>query len=74
MNKKMICGVLLTVVGLVYSAFCFIEAVLHPGTYNGIGGLRGALLCSDTLLPFVLSTAVMWIGLLLCFIEAYRKH
>ena len=74
MNKKMICGVLLAVIGLVYSAFCFIYAAMNPCIYNGIGGLKGAFLGSDMLLPFILSTAVMWIGLLLCFIEAYQKH
>lgn len=74
MNKKMICGVLLAVVGLVYSAFCFIYAAMNPWNYNGIDGLLGSFLGTDMLLPFILSTAVMWIGLLLCFIEAYRKR
>lgn len=74
MNKKMICGVLLSVIGLVYSAFCFIYAAVHPWNYNGIGGLLGSFLGTDMLLPFILSTAVVCIGLILCFVEAYRKH
>ncbi|WP_295744564.1 hypothetical protein [uncultured Oscillibacter sp.] len=74
MNKKMVCGVLLTVVGLIYSAFCFFYTLMNPCIYNGIGGLMGSFLGADTLLPFMISTAVMCIGLLLCFLEAYQKH
>ena len=56
MNKKMVFGILVTVVGLVFSAFCFIYTIMNPCIYNGI------------------STVVMCIGLLLCFVEAYRKN
>lgn len=73
MNKKMVCGVLTTVVGLVFSAFCFFYTVMNPCIYNGIGGLMGSFLGADTLIPFIVSTAVMCIGLLLCFAEAFRK-
>ena len=73
-NKKMVCGVLVTVVGLVFSAFCFFYTVMNPCNYNGTGGLMGAFLGADTLIPFIISTAVMCAGLLLCFIEAYRKQ
>ena len=48
--------------------------LMHPCVYNGIGGLMGAFLGADTLVPFIISTVVMCAGLLLCFIEAYRKH
>ena len=74
MNKKMICGILLTVLGLIYSVICFVYTLMHPCVYNGIGGLMGAFLGADTLVPFIISTIVMCAGLLLCFIEAYRKH
>ena len=72
-DKKMICGVLLTVIGLVFSAFCFIWAVAHPCIYNGIGGLVGALLYAGILIPFLLALAVMGAGVILCFILAFRK-
>ena len=74
MNNKMICGVLVTLIGLVFSAFCFIYAALNPWDYNGIDGLLGSFLGTRLLIPFVISTAIMCIGLVLCFITAYRKE
>ncbi len=74
MDKKMICGILLTVIGLVFSFACFIIAVLHPWTYNDIGGLLGSLLGTDTLIPFVIALTVMILGLAICFWTAFRKE
>lgn len=74
MNKKMVFGILVTVVGLVFSAVCFIYTMMNPCIYNGIGGLMGSFLGADLLAPFIISTVVMCIGLLLCFVEAYRKN
>lgn len=73
MDKKMICGVLLTEIGLVFSAFCFIWAVANPCLYNGMDGLLGALLNAGILIPFLLALAVMGAGVILCFILAFRK-
>lgn len=73
MDKKMICGVLLTVIGLVFSAFCFIWAVANPCLYNGMDGLLGALLNAGILIPFLLALSVMGAGVILCFILAFRK-
>lgn len=72
--KKMILGILITMIGLVYSSFSFIYATIHPWTYNGIGGLLGSFLGTGMLEPFVISTVIMCFGLMLCFVEAYRKH
>ncbi|EOS63601.1 hypothetical protein C816_03375 [Oscillibacter sp. 1-3] len=72
-NKKMVFGILVTVAEFVFSAFCFIYTIMNPCIYNGIGGLMGSFLGADTLVPFIVSTVVMCIGLLLCFVEAYRK-
>ena len=41
MAPKLLCGLLLTLVGLVFSSFCFIYAVMNPWNYNGINGLLG---------------------------------
>lgn len=73
MSNKMIFGVLVTIIGLVFSAFSFIYAVLNPWNYNGIDGLLGAFLGTHTLLPFIVGTIVLIVGLILCFKEAYRK-
>lgn len=73
MNNKMIFGLLLCAIGTVFSLFCLACAVSHPVIYNGIGGLYGSLLGTDTLIPFILSLAVMLLGIGICFAEAYRK-
>lgn len=42
MVPKLLCGLLLTLVGLVFSSFCFIYAVMNPWNYNDINGLLGS--------------------------------
>lgn len=74
MDKKMVCGILLTIIGLVFSAFCFIYAVMNPWSYNGIEGLLGSLLGTNTLIPFIISLVVMVIGLGICFWIAFRNE
>ena len=44
MEPKLLCGLLLTLVGLVFSSICFIYAVMNPWNYNGINGLLGSFL------------------------------
>lgn len=73
MDKKMTCGILLTLIGLVFSAFCFMNAVLNPWMYNGLDGLLGALLGTHTLIPFVIALIVMIFGLTICFWIAFKK-
>ncbi len=74
MDKKMVYGILLTIIGLIFSAFCFINAVLNPWNYNGIEGLLGSFLGTNTLVPFILSLIVMVLGLAICFWRAFRKE
>ena len=72
-DKKMIFGLLLAVIGCIFSAFCFFYAVMHPCIYNGIGGLRGAFLNTGLTVPFVISMLVMIAGIVICGIEAFKK-
>lgn len=74
MNKKMVCGVLLTVIGLVYSVVCFIYAAMNPWVYNGIDGVLGSFLGTGTLVWFIVTVIVMCAGLVICFMEAFRKE
>lgn len=74
MSKKMIFGVLLTLIGGAYSLFCFIQAAIHPWDYNGIDGLWGSFLGTHMLFPFLLALAVMCAGLAVCYREAYPKN
>ena len=72
--KKMICGILLTLIGLVYSASCFVCAVVRqPWSYNGIDGILGSLLGTQTMVPFIISLIIMVFGLVLCCIFAFKK-
>lgn len=71
MNNKMVFGVLITVIGLVFSAFSFIYAALNPWNWNGIDGLLGSFLGTHMLIPFIIGTVVMIAGLFICFKEAY---
>lgn len=73
MDKKMIFGILLTIIGLSFSAICFVDALLNPCIYNGIDGLLGAFLGQDTLIPFVISFAAMILGVGICYREAFRE-
>lgn len=71
--KRMVFGVLLTLVGLLFSAFCFIHAILNPVTLNGVEGLLSAFISHGTLVTFILSAIVMCAGLVICGWEAFRK-
>ena len=73
MSNKMALGALVTIIGLVFSAFSFIYAAINPCNWNGIGGLLGSFLGTHMLIPFIVGTVVMIIGLVLCFIEVYGK-
>lgn len=70
MDKKMVCGVLLTIIGLTFSVLFLILAALNPWDYNGISGLLGSLLGTHTFIPFVISFTVMIVGLGICFWRA----
>ena len=72
-NNKMVVGVLVTIIGLVFSAFSFIYAALNPWNWNGIDGLLGSFLGTHMLVPFTIGMTVMIAGLVICFKEAYRK-
>lgn len=73
MSNKMVFGVLITIIGLVFSAFSFIYAALNPWNWNGIRGLLGSFLGTHMLIPFIVGIIVMVAGLAICFMEAYCK-
>lgn len=73
MSNKMMFGALVTIIGLVFSGFSFIYAAMNPWNWNGIDGLLGSFLGTHMLIPFILGVAVMIVGLVICFREAYPK-
>lgn len=72
-SNKMLFGVLITTIGLVFSAFSFIYAAMNPWEWNGIGGLLGSFLGTHMLIPFIIGMLIMIVGLVLCFLESYCK-
>ena len=72
--KRMVFGILLTLIGLLFSAFCFIHAILNPVCLNGVEGLMSAFISHYTLFPFILSFVVMCVGLVICGWEAFRNN
>ena len=71
--KRIIFGTLITIIGLVFTAFTFIYAALNPWSYNGIDGLMGSFLGTQMLVPFIISLIVLVIGLAIVGFEAYRR-
>ena len=60
MSNKMVFGVLITIIGLVFSTFSFIYATLNPWNWNGIDGLLGSLLGTHMLIPFIRGYNEIW--------------
>ena len=73
-KKIMFLALVLTLIGLVFAAGSFFFALAHPWIYNGIDGLLGSFLGTNTLIPFILGLAVMMIGLAFLLWEAFRKR
>ena len=71
--KKFVFGILIIVIGLIFSAFIFMYAIMNPGRYNGISGLYGSLLCADLVASFIILLIVLIVGIAICGVEAYRK-
>ncbi len=72
--KKFAFGLLVSFIGLVFSAFSFMYAIMNPVSFNGTSNLFTHLSCNDLLFPFILSTAVMLAGVYLCWSEAYQRN
>ncbi len=71
--KKMILGALFFGVGFVGVLALSIVAAFNPWSYNGIGGLRGSLLGTGMMFPFILFFAIGVVGIVICVYEAYIK-
>lgn len=71
--KRFIFGLIIFLLGAVVSVFNYIDAVLNPCNYNGIGGLEGAFLGRGTLDITIVFVIVLIVGLGICGFEAFRK-
>ncbi|OPX44082.1 hypothetical protein CLHUN_18780 [Ruminiclostridium hungatei] len=72
--KRFIFGLIIFLFGAVIFVFNYIDAVLNPCNFNGIGGLKGAFLGRGTLDITVISVVVLLVGLGICGFEAFRKR
>lgn len=71
--KRYLFGVMVFLLGMVNMVISFTYTIMNPGIYNNIGGLLGSFLCADTLIPFIIFTAITGLGLYICWYEAYCK-
>ena len=71
--KRMLLGMMLFFAGFAGVVILSCLSVFKPWIYNGIGGLRGFLLGTDTMTVFVISCIFCSVGLLICVIEYFRK-
>lgn len=69
--KKFLFGMLISIIGLIFTTICFVCSAINPGIYNEIGGLLGSLLFNHMLMPFIISLIILLIGLIICGYEAY---
>lgn len=71
--KRFSFGVLIAIIGLMFSLSFVFYAAVNPGFYNEIGGILGSVLYANLLVPLILSLLVMLAGVFLCWHEAYQK-
>ena len=71
--KRMLLGMMLFFTGFVGMLTLCCISVFKPWNYNGIEGLRGFLLGTNTTSIFVISCIICVIGLIICVIEYFRK-
>lgn len=69
--KKMIFGSTIFIGGLVGGLAIFITSFFKPWSYNNIEGLLGFLLGTKSLFLFILFIMMTFIGLFICYKEAY---
>lgn len=71
--KRSIFGAVLLVCGAAGYRVLRIFLSLHPCDYNGITGIRGALLGYDLVAPYVVFCAMGILGFLICIYESYFR-
>ena len=67
--KKMVCGILVTVIGLCFSSLSLIYALVSS---DGIPSIYSSLYVTDTLGILCISIITMLWGLSICVLEAYK--
>lgn len=71
--KRFIFGIILIIIGLLYSLICFVYAILNPWISNDKTGLIVSLNQNHVLIPFLISVIILCLGILVCGYEAYKN-
>ena len=71
--KRLLFGMMLSLVGLSYSLVCFHGVVSNPWYSNAEDRLFSCFYQANTLAPFFISTTLLLIGLIVVMFEAFRK-
>ena len=75
--KKFILGALMFSWGMVGVITLTIIIALNPWNYNGIDGIKGALLGMGVSVPYIIFWMLTLVGIFLCVIDIYldnKKH
>ena len=78
MDRKMVCGILLVIIGLVFTSVSIIyvalsENITYSDNVRQIFGVFGSLLATHMLVPLIISLVILISGLLICFLLAFSK-
>ena len=71
--KKMLFGMFLTTIGAIYSLVLLVTATQNPVVVNGREGMFANLRGNGLFLPFLVASALAFVGILICMIESHRK-
>ena len=72
--KRLMFGIMLTVVGLSFSLVCFYGALSNPWYMSISSGVIGIFEELHITFPFLLSLTLMLVGLVITLFETYRKR
>jgi len=72
--KRLMFGIMLTVVGLSYSLVCFSQALSNPWYLHEMSGVIGAFDEMKITFPFLIALTLMLVGLVITLFETYRKR
>lgn len=71
--KKMFFGGLLLSLGFIGLLVFTITSTFNPHDYNGVTGLRGFLLGTETIFSFIVFLTMGAFGIIICTYETYIK-
>lgn len=71
--KQMFFGTILIALGTVWTLTLTVLSIIHPWEYNGMDGLLGFLMGSNTVIIFIFAVMATLAGLCICLYESHLK-